>query len=116
MWTISEVAQLASSVAVVVAVFFGIMQVRHLSKTREIFSSAQLVHAMQTPEFSRGIGLIAQLPDAASPEHIQGEAFLAAQHVGHVLESLGVLVYYGILPLHLVDDLLGGYVRVAWRK
>lgn len=112
----AEIAQLASSIAVVVAVVFGVLQIRHMAKTREIFSSAELVHAMRTPEFTESIGKIGQLPDGADPEVVRRDAMSAAQHVGHVLESLGVLVYHRILPLHLVDDLIGGYVRMGWKK
>lgn len=116
--TISDIASLATAAAVVIAVVFGVLQLRHLAKSRAIFSSAELVHALRTPEFTRSIGIIAQLPDAADPALVRNnpEMFNAAQYVGHVLESLGVLSYHRILPIHLVDDLLGGYVRMSWRK
>lgn len=112
----AEIAQFATSIAVIVAVIFGVLQIRHMAKTREIFSSAELVHAMRTPEFTESIGRIGQLPDGADPELVRRDALAAAQHVGHVIESLGVLVYHRILPLHLVDDLIGGYVRMGWKK
>jgi hypothetical protein len=36
--------------------------------------------------------------------------------VGHAFESLGVMVFYRLLPLHLVDHLIGGYVRASWLR
>lgn len=36
--------------------------------------------------------------------------------MSHVFESLGVLVYHRLLPLHLVDHLCGGYVRASWKR
>ena len=33
-----------------------------------------------------------------------------------ILEGLGYSVYARIVPLHVVGDLLGGTVRLAWRK
>lgn len=116
--TVGDIASLASAVAVIVAVVFGVLQLRQAGKTRAIFSTAELVHAMLTPDFQRSIGVLERLNDREDPDLVRGrpETFEAAQHVGHVLESLGVLVYYRILPLHLVDDLLGGYVRMTWRK
>ena len=39
-----------------------------------------------------------------------------ALFLGHMYETLGVLVYYRLLPLYLVDELLGGYVRMSWKK
>ncbi len=116
--TVNLVAQLASTFAVVVGVLFGVLQLRHLRKSRALFSSAELVHAMNTPEFIKSVTEMGFLSDAADPKLFSRDsaALAAAQHVGHVFESLGVLVYHRVLPLHLVDDLMGGYVRMCWRK
>lgn len=118
MTAVNLVAQLASTFAVVVGVLFGILQLRHLRKSRALFSSAELVHAMNTPDFIRSVTAIGFLSDAADPGLFTRDSptLAAAQHVGHVFESLGVLVYHRVLPLHLVDDLMGGYVRMCWRK
>jgi hypothetical protein len=42
--------------------------------------------------------------------------FAAVQAVGCILEGLGHSVYARIVPLRVVGDLLGGTVRLAWRK
>jgi hypothetical protein len=118
METIGGIANVATALALLVAVAFGILQLGHLAKTRAIFSSAELVHSFQTADFTRSVIAVSQLPDGADPETITRDpaVFAATQYVGHVFESLGVLVYHRIIPLHLVDDLLGGYVRLCWRK
>ncbi len=118
MLDIGSIASIASALAVIVALVFGVLQVRHLTKTRAIFSSAELVRTMQTQEFTSAVGIVAKLPDHAAPDHFRRDpdAVAAAVLLGHVYESLGVLVYYRILPLRLVDDLLGGYVRMSWAK
>ncbi len=116
--SIGEIASLASALALIVAVVFGILQIRHMGKTRALFASAELVHAMQSTEFTRSIAGVERLPDAADPDLIRMDpATLAAVgHISHILETLGVLVYYRVVPIHVVDDLLGGYVRMCWRK
>lgn len=115
---ISTVANVASALAVVVAVVFGMLQLSHMAKTRAIFSSTELVRAMQTPEFAHSVRLVLTLPDAADPESLRRDPEMAAAvlSLSHVFESLGVLVYHRIIPLHLVDDLMGGYVRQCWRR
>jgi hypothetical protein len=40
----------------------------------------------------------------------------AAHVVGVILEGLGYSVYARIVPLGVVADLMGGTVRLAWRK
>jgi hypothetical protein len=116
--TITTLAQLASSVAVLVAVVFGVLQLRQMAKTRAVLAAAELVRAMQTIEFARSVRLVMSLPDDAPLEVIRAdpEAAGAILSLSHVYESLGVMVFHRIVPLHLVDDLMGGYVRKTWQK
>lgn len=115
---IATIANLASALTVVVAVVFGSLQIRQMAKTRALFTATELVRAMLTLEFTRSVRLVLTLPDHAPPALIQENEEMAAAVVslGHVFESLGVLVFHRVVPLHLVDDLMGGYIRQCWRK
>ncbi len=109
---------MASAIAVLVAVIFGVLQIRQMRKTRALFALTELVRAMQTPEFTRSVRLVLTLPEGAAPELVGGDATIvpAVLTVSHVYESLGVLVFHRIVHIHLVDDLMGGYVRESWRR
>src|SRR5436189_178302 len=50
--------------------------------------------------------------------HIEADPrlFQAVQSIACILESLGYAVFAGMVPLNVVDELLGGTVRVAWRN
>lgn len=115
---IAMIANVASAISVVVALGFGVLQIRQMRKTRALFTSAELVHAMQTPEFAESVRLVLTLPVKADPALIRDnpEMARAVLNLSHVYESLGVLVYHRIIHLHLVDDLMGGYVRESWAK
>ncbi len=39
-----------------------------------------------------------------------------AQKIGITLEAIGYSVFARIVPLSIVDDLIGGTIRVAWQK
>ena len=56
--------------------------------------------------------------ETADPALIRNDSEMTAAvfYLGHVYESLGVLVFHRILPLHLVDDLMGGYLRQSFAK
>ena len=112
------VAALASSVAVLVAATFGTLTLRQWQRTRYLTAAAELVHTIQTPEFTRAIGLVMQLPEGADAGAVKSDPdrVVAVHAVAHVFESLGVLVFHRLLPLHLVDHLLGGYLRASWRR
>ena len=115
---IATLANLASGLAVIVAVIFGSLQVQHMARTRALFTAAELVRAMLTREFSLSVRKVLTLPDHADPELIRQNEEMAdaVLSLSHVFESLGVLVFHRVIPLHLVDDLMGGYIRQCWRK
>jgi len=62
--------------------------------------------------------VVQSIPDGSTASEIEGDArvFAAVQAVGCILEGLGYSVYARIVPLSVVGDLLGGTVRLAWRK
>jgi hypothetical protein len=111
-------ATIGASMPVAVAIVFGILTLRQWQRTRYLTAAAELVKMMQTPEFSRSIALILELPERAEPESVARDpaTVTAIYHISHVFESLGVLVFHRQLPLHLVDRLVGGYVRASWRR
>ncbi len=103
---------------VVVGVVFGLVSVRQAQRMRSLSAAVQLVNAVMTPDFTRAIGHILDLPERA-PAHLvldDQEAVGAAYVVGHFFESLAVLVLYRLLPLELVDHLVGGYARESWHR
>ena len=53
-----------------------------------------------------------------TPSEIEADPrlFQAVQSIACILESLGYAVFARMVPLNVVDELLGGTVRVAWRN
>jgi hypothetical protein len=116
--SLTEVAALSSALAVGVAVLFGTLTIRQWKRTRMLTAAAELVHTLLTPDFTRAIAHLVDLPEGAEPGDIAARPGLPEDVVvvSHVFESLGVLVFHRLLPLHLVDHLVGGYVRAAWKR
>ncbi len=58
------------------------------------------------------------IPDGSTASAIEADArvLAAVQAIGVILEGLGYSVYARIVPLQVVADLMGGTVRLAWRK
>ena len=112
------IAATASSSAVLVAVTFGVLTIRQWVRSRQLAAAAELVRTMQTGEFTRSIARIIELREGEEAAKLLGdrEVLAAFYAVSHVFESLGVLVYHRLLPLHLVDHLCGGYVRASWKR
>jgi hypothetical protein len=114
----TPVAPIATSLTVVLALVFGTLTIRQWQRTRYLTAAAELVRTMQTAEFTRSIARIVELEVNADPKALLAdrEVMAAFYAVSHVFESLGVLVYHRLLPLHLVDHLCGGYVRASWKR
>lgn len=115
---IATLANIASALTVLVALVFGTLQIRQMAKTRALFTSTELVNAMMTAEFAQNIRIVLTLPDHAEPGLVRDDPEMASAvlALSHVFEGIGVLVFHRILPLNLVDDLMGSYVRQTWRK
>jgi hypothetical protein len=62
--------------------------------------------------------LVQAISEGTTPAQIEADPrlFQAVQSIACILESLGYAVFARMVPLNVVDELLGGTLRVAWRK
>jgi hypothetical protein len=113
---LATAANLATTVAVVVAVVFGIAELRRVARERRDAAAVEIVRAAQTPEIIRAVGRILKLPDDADPQVIRSDPALleAAMAVYFACEMWGSIVFEGVIDLHLLDRMVGGWVRSAW--
>ena len=117
--TIANIARIVSSVVVISGIIFGIIQIRQYQQQRQDVAAVQLVNSFQSPDFNKSLRKVWSLPDAASWQELQelgNEWEAAAFQVGMTLETMGVLVYRRIVPLAILDELMGDAVMVLWRK
>jgi len=117
--TIVNIARIVGSVVVISGVIFGIIQIRQYQQQRRDIAAVQLVNSFQSPEFNRSLRSVWSLPDSASWQELQSsgnEWQEAAFQVGMTMETMGVLVYRRIVPLEILDELMGDAILVLWRK
>jgi hypothetical protein len=111
--------QLANTATFLGAFAFGVLQITEARHRRAEQNAIELVHSIQDAEFKRSHQIVDNLPDGATAEDFARggkETENAAHSVGVAFEMLGYLVYQRIVPLRVADDLIGGAVRVSWRK
>lgn len=115
---ISTIANVATAITVLTGVIFGWFEVRHLRREREDRAAFELLHTMLTSEWLRSAVLVDSVPDDVAPAILEeNEKLLAAFHsIGLILEAVGYAVFARMVPLSMVDDMMGGVVRVTWRK
>ena len=111
---------LISTATVVGGFIFAAYQFVAFVRQRRQETALTLMKTTQPPElFSRSIRKIFELPDAAPAEAIHAlgpELEQALIETFVKFENLGYLVYSRAIPLHMADDLIGGMVRLTWRK
>lgn len=116
---VSLIANVALALSLVVAVVFGIAQVRAATRDRKERLTLETIRTFQTREFAeimlrlRNIKALTSQEDMESlPESDQIILTQGAQ----MMESLGLLVHDGLIDLDLVDKTLGDYVSTIWYK
>lgn len=116
---IALLANLALTLSVIVAVIFGIVQVKTSNRDRQERLTLETLRNFQTREF---IGLMLfiiskefpstskefdELPDEARTNYIQ---------FAQEMESMGILVAEKYIDINIVDKTLGVFVCTSWEK
>src|SRR5688500_19669622 len=117
--TLANLAQVLGAIAVVAAIAFGLAQIRQFQQQRRDALAVELMRSIQDAEFTRSLRLLLTLPVDTPVEDLRarGEPFedavwaLAAKY-----ETLGYLVYRGIMPMDLVEELVGGIGVNLWTR
>lgn len=115
---VNTLANLVTTVAVVLGVGFGLVELRRAARDRRDRAAVEVVRSVQTQDIQRAVGLIMNLPDDADPELIRRDPELrdAAMLVYFACEMFGSFVFEGVVELHALDRMVGGWVRSTWRR
>ncbi len=116
---LSTLANLAQAAAVMVAVAFGIYQVRQLGKQRRRDAAFTLMSSLQTRPIVEGLALLDTIPEGLSGAELRerlGDGIHDLNGLLATWESLGILVFHGEVGLDLVDDFFSGSIVHSWRK
>ncbi len=115
---LSTIANVATALTVITGVAFGLVEAQRSRRARQERAAYAAVQAILSPEWMKSVIAVHSIPDGSNASAIEADASVlnAAHSVGVILEGLGYSVYARIVPLRVVADLVGGTVRLAWRK
>ena len=115
---LSTVANVATALTVITGVGFGLVEAQRSRRARQERAAYAAVQALLSPEWMKSMIVVHSIPDGSSALAIEANADVlrAAHSVGVILEGLGYSIYARIVPLRVAADLVGGTVRLAWRK
>jgi hypothetical protein len=116
---IAIIANLALTLSLIVAVVFGIAEVRAAARDRRERLTLETLHNFQTREFAELILFITSYDMPTTREEMntlpvdQRVIFI---QFGQQMESLGLLVAEKFIDIDLVDKTLGSFVTTSWEK
>jgi len=115
---LSTLANVATALTVITGVFFALLEARRARQDREERAAFATVRALFTPAWITSANYVQQMPEGTTVEQIENNIRLyrAVHSVLVILEGLGYSVFARVIPLRVVDDLMGGMVRVTWRN
>ncbi len=116
---IALIANVSLALSFIVALVFGVAQVRAASRERRERLTLETLRNFQTREFAELIFYINASSMPSSRKEMQ--ALAAKEQVmviqfGQQMESLGMLVAEKLINIELVDKTLGSFVTTAWEK
>ena len=115
----SAMAEIFSAITIVIgAIFAGIQYTQYRKRERNRIAG-DLCGRFSEPEFARAIALLRRLPDGVDMQTMQSmdvEYEEAAQIVGMVFETMGLMVFKDVASFRLIQDLTGGLLLMMWRK
>lgn len=117
--TLSELAQVLGGAAVVIAIVFGIAQMRQFRRQRLDAADLELLRMVQGADFIHAFQLISPIPGNPTyaelrelgTDHEKSALALSAR-----FEAIGLLVFRGSIPLDLVEQIIGGACILFWNK
>lgn len=115
---LTTAANLATTVAVVVGVVFGLLELRHAVRDRHDLAAVEVVRSVDSPEIRRAVIRVLELPHNATPDQVSDDPQMrdAALLVYWAAEMFGSIVYEGVIDLHTLDRMHGGWVRGCWLR
>jgi hypothetical protein len=116
--SLAKLADILSGAAVIGGAAFAIVQLRDYRRQRRENAAAELVRSFYNPEFARAVRLIRLLPDGCPGVDLRAkgaEYEEAAILVSFAFETIGLLVFRGVTPFSIVEELTGGLAVLMWR-
>src|SRR5438105_3729993 len=116
---ITIIANVALALSFVVALVFGIAQVKAAARDRRERFSLEALRNFQTREFAELMHYIIEAELPTSRQELRAlptEQQVMFIQLSQQMESLGLLVSAGLIDIELVDRTLGSFVTIAWEK
>ena len=115
---LGALANIATTVAVIIGVVFGLAELRRSRRERRDQAALETVRQVQAQEIHEAVSRILKEPNDVDPGIINGNPeLLRAAHLVHwASEMYGSMVFEGVIDLGTLDRINGGWIRACWLR
>lgn len=116
---LSQIAPLLSFITIIVAIIFGVVQLKQFKTNRKDIAAVEIMRSFQNRDFTDSIILINDLPEGISLKEIRekdGKYESAILALTTKFETLGFLISRKVIPVEYVEQLVGGECVRYWKK
>jgi hypothetical protein len=114
MLDLSTIATLVAAVSVVVGVIFTILELRHMTRTRQTDIIMRIYDRFGSKEMVEAIYSVGQLRSETSTTFPPKSGLTGVIQIAIVFEGLGVLLEQDLIDIKLVDRLFGPTLDALW--
>lgn len=116
---LANLAEIAGGLTLIGGAIFGLVQLRELKQQRINAVVSDLTQTFYSTDLSHAVSMMHEVPDGVSAADLRdkgAEYERAAILICTNFETMGLLVFQGIAPYGIVQQLAGGMIRSMWRK
>jgi len=116
---ISDILNLFSTLALIGALVFAALQLRVSNRMRAEQAALAILKAVQSEGWSHSLSVIIHLPDNLTATQIDERGPQCAQAIedyGERIETVGYMVFRGIVAIETVEQLLGSAITLFWAR
>jgi hypothetical protein len=114
MLDISTIATVVATVSVVVGVIFTVLELRHMTRTRQTDLIMRIYEGFGSKEMVEAMYSVGQLRSETSPSFPPKGGLTGVTQIAIVFEGLGVLLKQDLIDIKLVDSLFGPTLDALW--
>ena len=115
---LGTIIDIATGIAIILGIAFAIVELRQSNRDRRDQAAFDVVRTVQTQEVRIAVQQVLSLPNDADPKTIRNDPAVldAALAVDSACEMWGSMVYEGVVDQHMLDRMVGGWVRGSWSR
>lgn len=116
---LATVLNILSTITLIGALIFAGLQVRTANRVRAEQAALAIVSAVQSEGWTHAVSMVTRIPPDLTAEGIDAlgpEMRHAIEDYGVRIETIGYMVFRGIVALDTVEQLLGGIISLFWSR